>query len=97
MDREHPAVPWRLDNIAAGYRWQGEVAAQKVKVVAWQQDDVAGLQQDALAIPNIDPDQELALDNEVIENQVRNGPKSWRAMFRTDAGGHTPRREEISV
>src|SRR5215216_6601051 len=97
MDGEQPAALGRLDNIATSYRRQGQVAPHQVQVIARQQNDVAGSKHEALSILAVDSDTEFTLDDVVIKNQVRCWPKSGRAMLRPDAGGHTPRREEIGV
>src|ERR1700720_305726 len=97
MDREQPAALGRADNMATSYWRQGQVAAYQVQVVARQQNDVAGSKHEALSILAVDPDTEFTLDDVVIKNQMRCRPESGRAMFWPDAGGHTPRREELGV
>ena len=44
-----------------------------------------------------DADAKLALDDIVINNQVRRRPEGRRAMLGRDARRHAPRREEIGV
>ena len=97
MDREQPAVPGRLDDIATRYRRQRQVAAYKVQVVARQQNDVPGSKHEVLSILAVDPDTEFTLHHVVIENQMRRFPESRPAMFWRNAGGHAPRREELGV
>ena len=96
MDREQPAVLGRLDDFAAGYRRQAQVAAHEMQVVARQQDDVAGPDHQ-VSLLAVDPNMKFTLDDVVIKNHVRRWPERRRAVFRCDAGGHTPRREEIGV
>src|SRR5436190_9050304 len=97
MDRGQPAVLGRLDNIATGYRRQGQVATHQVQVVARQQYDVTGSKHEALSILAVDPDTEFTLDDVVIKNQVRCWSESGRTMFWRYAGRHTPWCEEIGV
>jgi ethanolamine ammonia-lyase large subunit len=97
MDREQPAVLGRLDNITSCDRRQCQVAAYEVEVVARQQDDVAGAKHETLSVLTVGPDPEFTLDDVVIKDQVRCWSENGRAMFGPDAGGHTPRREEVGV
>ena len=97
MDREHPAFARRLDDIRAGHRRQGQVATHEVQVVARQQNDIAGCNNELFIVLAVDADAELALNDVVIQDHVRRWPERRRAVFRCDAGGHAPRREEIGV
>jgi hypothetical protein len=97
MDGEQPAIPGRMDNVAARDRRQAQDATHQVQVIARQQNDVACSKHEALSIPAVDPDTEFTFDDIVIKNQVRCWPESGRAMFWPDTGGHTPWRGEIGV
>ena len=68
-----------------------------MQVVARQQNDLAGPNHEALSILAVDPDMKLALDDVVIDDQVGRRPERRRAMFRRDARGDAPRREELGV
>ena len=50
-----------------------------------------------LSILAVDPDAKIALDNVVINDQVRRGPERRPAMLARDARRNAPRLEEIGV
>ena len=97
MNREQFAILGRLDNVAARHRRQAQIAAHQMQVVARQQNNLAGPNDEVIAVLTLDPDSKLTLDNVMIKNQVGHGAESRRAMFGRHARRHAPRREKIGV
>jgi len=86
-----------MDDVAARHRWQAQVAAHEVQVVARQHDDLAGPDHDVVAFLAFDPDVKLSLDDVVINDQVGSRSESRRAMLGRDPRRDAPRREELGV
>ena len=97
MNREQFAILGRLDNVAARHRRQAQIAAHQMQVVARQQNNLAGPNDEVIAVLTLDPDSKVTLDNVMIKNQVGHWPESRRAMFGRHARRHAPRREKIGV
>jgi hypothetical protein len=74
MDREQPAIFGRLDDVATRHRRQAKVAAHQMWIIARQQNDLAGANQEVPALLALDPDLKVALDDVVIQNQLGRRP-----------------------
>src|SRR5204863_307163 len=85
MNREQFAILGRLDNVAARHRRQAQIAAHQMRVIARQQNDFAGPNDEVLAALTLDSDMKVTLDDVVIKNQVGRWPESRRAMLGRDA------------
>jgi hypothetical protein len=65
-----------MDNVAAHYRRQGQVAAHQVRIITRQQNDLAGPKHEALSFLTLDADTKLTLSDVVIQNQVGRCPRA---------------------
>ena len=68
-----------------------------MQVIARQQNDLAGPNNETLSIRTVDPDTKIPLDDVVIKNQVGRWPENGHAVLRRDARSDAPRREELGV
>ena len=74
-----------------------EIAAHQMRIVAGQQDNFAGPNDQVLSVLTLDSHVKLAFDDIVIKDQVGRRPERRGAMLGRDARRHAPRREEVGV
>jgi hypothetical protein len=84
----------RLDQRVAGHRRQAEIAPHHVLVIAGQQHDVAGVERQRRLAFDRDA---LALDDEVIGDQLVTGSEIGLAQPTGDLRDHAPRRGEARM
>jgi hypothetical protein len=66
-------------------------------IIARQQDELAFPDYEVFSVPILNSDAELALDDVVIDDQVRRRPDRRRAKLGRNASSDAPRREELGV
>ena len=86
-----------LHNVDAWHGRQTEIASHQVRIIAWEQDDLAATDHKVFFTFAVDPNVNFALEDVVINNQMGRGPERRPAMFARDARRNTPRLEEIGM
>src|SRR5215467_9604485 len=90
MNREKPAIFARPDDFDSRDRRNTEIASHQVQVVARQQNHLAGLDDCIVSALTFNADAKLALDDIVINDQVRRRPESRRTMLGRHACRYAP-------
>jgi len=85
-----------MDNVAARNWRQAQVTTHQMQVIAWQQNDFAGLDHEALFF-TLNLDMKFAFDYVMKNNQMRRCREEGRAVLGRNARRYAPRREELGV
>ena len=84
MDGVQATAVGRTNYVAANYRRQAQIAPHQMQVIARQQNNLAGPDYEVLSVLTVDSDAKVALDDVVIQDQVRCWPEIRRAMLGRD-------------